>query len=565
MKPWLAFLRPMRAQLSVAVLASAVSGFAAMLLVALINRALASDGDGLDSTAAQFAGVSLVALSFRWLSEERFARLGQSALARLRFDSSRLIAGLPYREFEQKGSAVFHAALTEDAGAVAHTCSILPGVLLNLFLVLASFGYMAFLSLTVFALVMTLMAFGVAGYMVVEARAARTLRRARDAEDELFRRIGSLLDGGKELRLHASRRRAFLRDGLGAAIERARALRSEGLSVSVTASIVGMSAFFAVIGVVAFGLRGFWGFERSLVSGYALVFLYLIFPLESLLGALPMVERGRIAIERLDALTGFARGADSEADSAPELPPPPSFQSLVLENVTHRYRGEARDSEFVLGPVNLELRPGQITFIVGGNGSGKTTLAKLLVGLYTPEHGRVMLNGVEVVESTRAAHRGCCSAVFADFHLFDTLWGLDDEVELVEAQASLERLQLSSVVSIAEGRFSSVALSQGQRKRLAYLVSTLERRPVVLFDEWAADQDPTNKALFYREMLPALARMGKAVVVVTHDDRYFELGDSCLKLEFGQLVSVYRRAPRNVDAKGNASLRRPDSRTSEAL
>jgi putative pyoverdin transport system ATP-binding/permease protein len=554
--PLTTLLRPLRGQLLLAVVASALSGLASMALVALINRALSAELSEVATIGVSFALACVVSLSCRWLAEERFARLGQITLARLRLSVSRRIMALSYREFEQIGGARCNAALTEDASSVAHACSILPGVTINAFLVLAALTYMAWLSPPVFACVVGVLLVGVFAYVAVESMALRTLRQARNQEDEVFRAFGGLLEGGKELRLHAARRRAFLEHAVGAAIESVRALRSRGLSISIAASSVGAFLFFVVIGVVTFALSHVWKLDRSVISGYALVFLYLMFPLESLLGALPMLERGRVALERIE---GLARPLDRSAADQDAVEPPPSgaFTRLRLEGVTHRYRHEG-DGEFVLGPIDLELAPGEVTFLIGGNGSGKTTLAKLLVGLYAPEQGRVLIDGVEVTEATREAHRGRCSAVFSDFHLFDALWGLDGEAVASAASAGLEQLGLSHRVRLEAGRFSTTSLSQGQRKRLAFLVASLEERPLVVFDEWAADQDPANKDFFYRELVPALAARGKSVVVVTHDDRYFELGDRCLRLEFGQLVDEQpvaastRAAP---DREASASAR----------
>ncbi|HWO11849.1 MAG TPA: cyclic peptide export ABC transporter [Polyangiaceae bacterium] len=550
-------LRPIRGQLAVACCASALSGVASMVLVAQLNRALTAEASELGRVGASFIGASVIGLSCRWLSEERFARLGQDTLARLRVAASATIARLPLRQFEARGAASFNAILTEDAGAVAHACSILPGALINTFLVLGSLAYMASLSLSVFGVVVALLLVGTAAYVAVEGRALGLLRRARNAEDQVFAGFGGLLEGAKELRLHAPRRRAFLRDGLDAAIERARALRSRGLSVSIAASSVGAFLFFAVIGGVVFGLSPRWAIERSVVSGYALVFLYLMFPLESLLGCIPMLERGRVALERIEALTGPievpAMTATTQAPRGARLPaglaarsgvaaaPGGAFTSLRLDGVVHAYQREAGGGEFVLGPIELELQPGEVTFLIGGNGSGKTTLAKLLVGLYAPERGRIWLNGAEVTDEARAAHRACCSAVFSDYHLFERLWGLEGaEHVAADVKTWLDELELSPRVGFDGERFSSTALSMGQRKRLALLVAALERRPVLLFDEWAADQDPVHKDVFYRRWLPALAAQGKAIVVVTHDDRYFELGDRCLKLDSGRLTELPR-------------------------
>ncbi|HRX88910.1 MAG TPA: ATP-binding cassette domain-containing protein, partial [Steroidobacteraceae bacterium] len=102
------------------------------------------------------------------------------------------------------------------------------------------------------------------------------------------------------------------------------------------------------------------------------------------------------------------------------------------------------------------------------------------------------------------------------------------------ANRYLQLLQIDHKVSVQAGKFSTTDLSQGQRKRLALVVAYLEDRPIYVFDEWAADQDPDYKRVFYSQLLPDLKARGKAVVVVTHDDRYFHLGDRVVVLEDGK-------------------------------
>ncbi|HEY9737473.1 MAG TPA: ATP-binding cassette domain-containing protein, partial [Trichocoleus sp.] len=170
-------------------------------------------------------------------------------------------------------------------------------------------------------------------------------------------------------------------------------------------------------------------------------------------------------------------------------------------------------------------------------GSGKSTLAKLLVGLYSPEAGKVCLNGSPITDQTREAYRQLFSAVFADFFLFEKLLGIDLADLDGEAQTYLERLQLAHKVRVSQGTLSTLNLSQGQRKRLALLTAYLEDRPIYLFDEWASDQDPYFREIFYHQLLPELKQRGKTVLVISHDDRYFMVADRILKLEYGQVVS----------------------------
>jgi putative ATP-binding cassette transporter len=217
-----------------------------------------------------------------------------------------------------------------------------------------------------------------------------------------------------------------------------------------------------------------------------------------------------------------------------------------MQGIVYQYCGDdaatADSREFTLGPLDLTLRAGELVFVVGGNGSGKTTLLKLLAGLYEPEDGRLLWNGTPVTAANQAAYRQNFSVVFAEPYLFAHLLGLSDGTIDAQARTYLARLRLAHVVGVANGELSKTALSHGQRKRLALLTAYLEDRPVYLFDEWAASQDPEFRAVFYHQLLPELKARGKLVVVITHDDRYFDVADRLLTLDFGQLVASAPRA-----------------------
>ena len=86
----------------------------------------------------------------------------------------------------------------------------------------------------------------------------------------------------------------------------------------------------------------------------------------------------------------------------------------------------------------------------------------------------------------------------------------------------LKLLEIEHKVTVRDGVLSTTHLSQGQRKRLALLTAYLEDRPIYIFDEWASDQDPVFKEVFYKQLLPELKSRGKTVIAVSHDDRYFE-------------------------------------------
>lgn len=215
--------------------------------------------------------------------------------------------------------------------------------------------------------------------------------------------------------------------------------------------------------------------------------------------------------------------------------PNEGHQGPPQDRLSTHHRPELSEQGFHLGPLSLSLVPGQITYLIGGNGSGKSTVAKLISGLYVPDSGSVLLNGELINDDNREWYRQHFSAIFSDFYLFDRCLKIDRGNLDREVETYLRQLKLDHKVKIHQGVLSTTQLSQGQRKRLALLTAYLEDRPVYIFDEWAADQEPAFRELFYTQILNSLKARGKTVLVITHDDRYFHLADQLLKLDYGQV------------------------------
>jgi len=177
------------------------------------------------------------------------------------------------------------------------------------------------------------------------------------------------------------------------------------------------------------------------------------------------------------------------------------------------------------------------TQFCGRNGSGKTTFLKLLTGLYKPQKGEIEENERVVPFNSNQIYRESFAAVFSDFHLFQKLHGLHQTNPGKTAEL-LALFQLDYKTKRIGDSFSNLDLSTGQRKRLALIVSLLEDKPVYIFDEWAADQDPHFREYFYLELLPRLKRQGKTIVAVTHDDRYFDCCDRILWFQDDGIVET---------------------------
>ncbi|MGW8391855.1 cyclic peptide export ABC transporter [Pseudoduganella sp. HUAS MS19] len=538
-------IRQSRSLLAAAALASIACGICSVLLVTQINAVLTAPSFAESRALAWvFAAVAVATMLTRMLSSVLAERLSQRAHADLRHFISSRVASAEFRRLEEIGGPKVHSALSEHSARVAEFFVSFPATLVNGVTVLGCLAYMAWLSWQVFLAAVLVIGLGSIGYHLAHVKAIRHLSLASKEQDRLFEHFRSLVDGAKELRLNAAKRGRFGRDVLGASIETVRRERAFGMSLFSVSVAWGSFLIYAFIGLVLFVLVGEVPDRAKIMTGFALVFVYIVVPLESLLLVLPRANLAKVSGSHIDAIT---QQLDHGPDTAPGAGEP-RLQSLVLQGVAHRYYHEGTDDLFTLGPVDLAFVPGQVTYLVGGNGSGKTSLAKLLVGLYRPEQGQILLNGEAVDDANRDRYRQLFSAIFPDFHLFDQL--LDAASPALDAQgnALIAKLNLQHKVQVRNGAFTTRALSQGQRKRLALVVAYLEDRPFLLFDEWAADQDPAFKDVFYRELLPELKARGKAVLVISHDDRYFHLADRLIRMENGQVVAL--EAPLAVQGRG---------------
>ena len=251
-----------------------------------------------------------------------------------------------------------------------------------------------------------------------------------------------------------------------------------------------------------------------------------------ILDSIPSVVKGNVALQ---AIRRLALNEDETEHVSCEQKLI-SFNSLSLVDTQYQYPEQNGEAGFVLGPVNFKVEKGELVFLVGGNGSGKSTLAKILTGLYSPTSGDVLLNEEKIIPDNSDHLRSCFSAIFPNFFLFSDV--VDDEGSSLDDEKIshyLKRLAINNKVSVTQGNLSTTSLSQGQRKRLALVLLYMENRQVLLLDEWAADQDPTFREVFYRELLPELQKAGKTIIAISHDDHYFDIADRIYKLDCGQL------------------------------
>ena len=511
-----------------------ISGGSNAVLLAMISHLLGSVAPTSIQFIVIFFAICIILPLTRFASEALLINLSSIATLELRMRLSRQILSAPLHRLEELGSHRLFATLTQDITIIGSSLTNIPVICLHLSIVLGCLIYLLWMSWPVFLGVIGFIVVGVLSYQIPLRRGMRAQVVVREDWDKLFKHMESLTAGVKELKLHHDRREAFLK-----------ALYATGVSLRrhaiigrlnfIGADSWGHSLGFILIGLILFTAHSLSGINAQTLIGYTLVILYMMNPIQIILTMFPNFATASVSVQKLERLGLTLHEGDASEKITRQLKAGASWQSVELVGVTHTYHREGEPGGFILGPIDLTLEPGELLFITGGNGSGKTTLAKLLLSLYIPEEGEIYLDGKVLTDETREQYRQLFSVVFSDFFLFESLFGLDSVYLDANAREYLAQLQLDHKVKVEDGVLSTVDLSQGQRKRLALLTAYLEDRPIYLFDEWAADQDPLFKEIFYYQLLPELKARGKALIVISHDDRYYQVADRVIKLESGKL------------------------------
>ncbi len=518
----------------IAIATGIAGGLSGAALISVIGTAVGGGDRG--NLVWAFAGLCVLTVVARSAAAIALIRLTQGATYRMRIVLSRKLLATRYETLQRIGKAELQTILNNDILTVTQVFQQMPVILSDLVLVFASLAYMAWLSLALFVPFVVALAIALVLYLMVERIPLRKSEALRAQLEGMTAGLRDLVDGSRELQLNARRGTFFVERVLAPLAAGQRRLATEAMAGFALVANSGTVMFFAVMGVVLFSAPHWSSVGTDVQTRFAFSLMYLLGPLHGLTMSLQSLRYGEIALRRIEQLE---TGLPPENASVAVMPEFPVHERLTLEldALRYCYAGEEGEPGYTVGPIDLTLRQGEITFIIGGNGSGKTTLALLLLGLYEPSDGQLRLNGVAVDEANRAAYRQHFSAVFSDYHLFEQLLQHDDETPQLSVNQYISRLGLSDKVFAADGRFSTTRLSSGQRKRLALIASYMDDRPIVLFDEWAADQDPEFKRVFYHELLPDLKARGKLVLVISHDDAYFDCADRVLRLEEGRLAA----------------------------
>ncbi len=421
---------------------------------------------------------------------------------------------------ERIGRARIIGAITSDAAVLTQASNMLCYSMQSLVLIFFVGIYVIYLSFAAFILSVLIVT---AAGTIFHYRSRRlTAERAAAAEQErrLFDRLADFLDGFKEIRLNSERSSDLFEDAVGVS-RTAASIKINTQTETFRQVVSAQTSMYILLGAVVFVAPHF---SDSLGSGSitktTTALLFVVGACFGLVQSIPILMNANAAADRMSQLEA-ALEATAMSGEVDEFRAPKQFDVIEMRNIMFRYVDRFSDTAFRIGPIDFTLRSGDLVFITGGNGSGKSTFLRVLAGLYPPDSGEITLDGIPITDDTRDMYRGLMSAIFFDYHLFRRLYGIP-EPEPGEIHRLLTLFRLADKTALTHGEFSTLDLSGGQRRRLALIVSLLEKRPIILLDEWTAEQDPEFRRKFYDELVPEMMQAGATVVVITHDDRYLD-------------------------------------------
>jgi putative pyoverdin transport system ATP-binding/permease protein len=463
-------------------------------------------------------------------------RITESAISSVRIRLADKIRCSELLALEEIGAADIHARISRDTAAIAQSVRPLFVAAQSLLMVIFTMLYLAFISPVATGLCLILIVGGIVIYLRQRKVYAEGLENASRKEDELHTSLSGILDGFKEIRINQLKSDDVF-NGFKQNSNEVRDIRTRVMLIFSNNIVFIELLFLLLLGAVVFILPLVSDSEANSTSQVVAAILFFFGPLGNAVSMVPVYAQVTVMISNLNRLE---KELDQTIEEDPDITEKNSllfndFQSVNLKGAHFSYKSLDGTPSFSIGPIDFSISRGEVLFLVGGNGSGKTTFLKLLTALYQSQEGVVLVDDQLVTPSNRQLYRNLFSAIFSDFYLFDKLHGLRT-VAPDRVNKLLKLMQISEKTHYDGDSFSDTRLSTGQRKRLALIVSYLENKPICIFDEVAADQDPQFRKYFYETLVPEMKKDGKTIIIVSHDDRYFHVGDRVITMDYGNMT-----------------------------
>jgi putative ATP-binding cassette transporter len=460
----------------------------------------------------------------------------ENSLHELRVELIKKTSIADFEKIENLGKASLYENINKNVQIISENSQFLSQAMISLVLIVTILIYISTISIIAFVLLTGVLLIASLLYWNIYKKADQLQANVADKEDEAFEIVDDLFSGFKEQKMSGVRSLALSQalesSSKGVMIEKARANMQ-----AWSGFILGETAFNIMLGVIIFLTPLYSTQVEGSLAPIAAAIMFLSVPVFSLMQSISILRTSENATRRMldlnQTLSELAEDINFQQSEFTDL----AVKNFGMSNISFRFTNKDDEPPFSMGPLNVTFNIGDITFITGGNGAGKSTFINVLLGLLHPQSGNLFVNDIKIDRTNILGYRSLFSPIFSDFHLFKKLYGIECRAD--EKVADLLRwMELENVISFNRDRFSSQKLSTGQRKRLALIRALLANRKILIFDEWAADQDAQFRKKFYTEILPKLKIDGYTIIAVTHDDQYFSVADKCLQLAYGELIEV---------------------------
>ncbi len=483
-----------------------------------------------------FVAIILLFIWIRRVLSVAIIRLSQTLFWDLRKQIVSLVLRSGYQQLSARKTEV-HSAIVSDVNMLTQASQSIIDFFTATVLMVVCFAYLATLSLLLFGITLVVALTGIGIYRLRASMNVKNFQRSRALETSFQSSFNAILDGFKELFMDPRKGKDIFDHQVRPVSTQAFDNNTKAYIGFLNNQITGYTLFYTLIAAILIYLNTALKIEVKYTVTFVFTLLYLLGAINTIMVLLPVLVRARVSAGRLLELKDKLEREDSPVGAI--IPGPPVIFKNALEQITISqlvYEYGATSQAFGIGPIDLEIRKGDVIFIYGGNGSGKTTFIHTLLGLRIPTGGEIRVNDIPVSQDLYPQYKAFYAVVFSDFYLFSELLGID-KPDLEKWRYYLQLFELEDKVSIDDkGVFSTTALSTGQRKRLALIAALLEEKPLLVIDEWAADQDPHFRKKFYTEIIPLIRQTGITIIAITHDDRYYHCADKLFRMEYGKLI-----------------------------
>lgn len=485
-----------------------------------------------------FFSLCVVIMTMKLVSIIIVNNIAKTATAELKITIARKIQKMLVAHVEKEGLSRLLNIIGADAQAVANAATAIPMLLVSILTIFGMLFYLASLNIYVFFIILVAIIVGAILFQVPSNMSLRLFEKARELQDTSQEGVRGLIFGIYELKLDQNKTDKFMEQELINPLNKALRIEKLGDALLHTAGNFSDLLAFLIIGLVVFFLPTNINLAPTQSYGVIMALLYVAGPVGHILSTIQSLQRGKVALARIHALQDL----DEEVVS-PDAPAVKEWTTFNVKNVTYNYpkQNEIQDTPFSLSETSLSFQKGKIYFIVGGNGSGKSTLSKIISLHYIPTKGSIAFDETAINSENIVSARSKISVIYSNYYLFRTLYREYTGADVKRINDYLEKFGLKGKTEFTNGEFTTIKLSDGQRRRLALLVALLEDKDIYIFDEWAADQDPEYKKLYYTEILPSIRALNKLVVVITHDDRYFNCADEVIFMSEGKVIRIEQK------------------------